>query len=130
METKLFDKKVLEKEAKIHRDFLNTVFGLACFTLSFTCANMSNPQKAAALCLFMIIPMWVKGYFYFPPTMRAVRELAKETKDSHTIELDKYLRTKYYGLISMLKKNIMYWSGLMFFILILAFPEVSAWVVQ
>lgn len=66
MKSELFDSKKIELEVE-KNEYLNSVFGLVCFTLALTCLGMGNPQKEALVCPLIIMPMLYDGYNHFPP---------------------------------------------------------------
>ncbi|CAM3627366.1 hypothetical protein [Parendozoicomonas haliclonae] len=123
MESKLFDEEDIKQEAKKHNDFLNTGVGLISFTLALTCLSFNDPQKAALLCFPIVLGILLQARNHFPPTLREIKILEKETKDEHVIEVRKYLDKKYLGVKSLLTKNLLYWYGCSFYLVVLVIHE-------
>lgn len=128
MKSGLFDEEVVKKEAKRHNEFLNSAIGLLTFTLGLTCLGFDHPQRAALVCLGVIIPVFIQAWGYFPETIKTLRELVKETNDPHAVRVLKYLEKKYIGIRSLVTKNILYWYGLGFYLVVLLEPEYLSWV--
>lgn len=128
MKSGLFDEEEVMQEAKKHNEFLNSAIGLLTFTLGLTCLGFDHPQRAALVCLGVIIPVYVQAWSHFPQTIKTLREIAKETNDAHAIKVVRYLEGKYLGIRSLVTRNITYWYGLGFYLAVLIDPEYLSWV--
>jgi hypothetical protein len=122
-QSELFDYDEVYEESVKHNDFWNSVFGFACFTISLTCIGMPNPGKAAIFSLGIIVPLLVMGGKNFPPTIQAMRDLYKETKDEHVRAALNYLEKEFVGLKTFFTKNMLFWYGFFMYLGVLFSPE-------
>ncbi|KGD64047.1 hypothetical protein Y5S_02587 [Alcanivorax nanhaiticus] len=126
MKSKLIKEDEIRLEADKHSEFLNTALGLLTFTLALTCLSFDHPQRAAIICLGVVIPVYIQAWKHFPKSITALRELVKDTDDEHAKQLLRYLEGKYLGFRSMLTKNVLLWYGLIFYFLVLLdFPPLE-----
>jgi hypothetical protein len=106
---------------------MNSVLGFIAFTLALSCLSFTHPQRPAFLCLGIILPIYWRAFKSFPPTLYALRKLAKEKKDAQTIEKVKYLESKYHGMKSLFTDSLVLISGLTLYFLVLTYPETLTW---
>jgi len=117
----------IQTEVEIHNELLNSVAGLITFTLALACLGFENPQKVAMMCSIVIIALLYQASRYFPPTLKVLRELEEDTKDTDVMKARKALEGKYYGWRSLLTKAVLFWYGLGFYLAVLLFPEFTTW---
>lgn len=128
MNSGLFDEEAYRDEAARHNEFLNSVLGLLAFTLALTCLGFEHPDRAALLCLGIIAPIYWQAFRRFPPTLYALRALAKEAPDEGEVkEAVKYLEKKYHGFSALFKNNLVLIIGLTFYGVVLLHPEALIW---
>lgn len=100
--------------------FLNSILGGFAFTISLSCLQMSNPNVAIYVCAPFIISLAIAGYQKFPRSIKGLREQAKS--DSKAKELNDYIHSTDYGVISLVKHFLPFIIGYGFFLFVLAFP--------
>lgn len=127
MESSLFNEEEVKAEVKQQSDYLNVGFGFVVFTLALACMGTPNPSKSAWFCALIVAALAFNAAQRIPVTIRTLRELEKETKDAHVIEVRKYLENKYLGAWPILRNNFLYWAGLGFYLAILLSPEFVSW---
>ena len=89
---------------------------------------MPNSGKAAVFSLGIIVPLIWLAFKYYPPEIKALRDLYKETKNKEVKEALDKLEKKYYGFKSMLTGNFIYLYGFVFYFLVLLVPEFSEYI--
>ncbi|SNY64821.1 hypothetical protein [Stenotrophomonas sp. CC120223-11] len=92
------------QEARRHADWLNWVFGITTFGLTLTALQFASPWKIALLCLPIVLSMYVYAWYSFPPTLRALRKLAKEhPKDPDVAKLTAEFEKSHNGLRAFMR---------------------------
>ncbi|WP_318473366.1 hypothetical protein [Photobacterium leiognathi] len=94
MTSELIDINKYKKELKKGKTYLNSIAGLAVFSLSLGCLSFDNPQKVAFLCLPIVI-----GLILAMPEFSSVYQgkqlmkFAKNKEDKELIEKELYKQT-------------------------------------
>ncbi|HIF5682077.1 TPA: hypothetical protein ACX3DT_003499 [Vibrio parahaemolyticus] len=127
MKTGLLDIDEVKQRVISQSEYLNSFLGILAFTLGLTCLNFPDPKLAAYTCLGVIVPLYVKAVSMTPSSILALRQLVKETKDPHAIEVLKYLERNYVGFRVILTRNIVFWYGFGFFVVVAIAPEWIYW---
>ncbi|MCU6433119.1 hypothetical protein LPB67_04935 [Undibacterium sp. Jales W-56] len=83
------------REANAQKEWLNWVFAVTTMGLALTCLQFKSPQRPALLCLFIIVPMYCHAFQNIPPSLRALKDLKRETNDPRVISELNYLQHKY-----------------------------------
>jgi hypothetical protein len=85
------------REATAQADWLNWIFAVTTFALTLACLQFKSPQRAALLCLVIFVPMYWHAFHNIPASLRALRDLERETKDPRVAAEIKYLMSKFHG---------------------------------
>ncbi len=127
METGLLDVNEVRQKVISQSEYLNSFLGILAFTLGLTCLSFTEPKLAAYTCLGIIVPLYIKAVNMTPSSILALRQLVKETKDPHAMEVLQYLENNYVGLRVILTRNIVFWYGIGFFTVVAIHPEWLFW---
>ncbi|MFC5491302.1 hypothetical protein [Dokdonella soli] len=104
-------------EARIHMDWLCWIFGLTTFLLSITALQFTTPWKIALLGLGAVIPMYVHAFRSFPPSLYALRQLAREgNAEAKNIAI--FIEKKYHGW-SAVRTSSIAWISLALYVSVL-----------
>ena len=116
------------REASAQIDWLNWVFAFATFGLAITCLQFKSPQRPALLCLLVVGPMYWHALKSIPPSLRALKDLQRESSDPRvSAEID-YLVRKYHGWKS-LPRHLAFLAAPVVYFLVLFFgnTEIFSW---
>lgn len=114
----LLTEKEYSAEAKVHRDWLNWVFGITTFLYAVTALQFPSPWKICLLGLLLWIPMYIYAFKSVPPSLRALRQLAKEG-DTECKALLKLIETKHMGLSATLESSLLWISWVLYIAVLL-----------
>lgn len=117
-------------EAKDYSDYLNWVFGASTFFLSISCLQFPVPWRAAVVCLGVVVPMYIYALISFPRSLRALRTLYKETKNSEVKSSIKHLEAKFHGWRFFVSNSIAFIAILLFLSVLASerWPFIVMWV--
>ena len=127
IETGLIDIDSVQANVIRQSEYLNSVIGILAFTLGLNCLAFTEPRLAAFTCLGIIIPVYVKAMNMTHPDILALRKLVKETQDPHAKEVLIYLEKNFIGFRVFFTRNIVFWYGVGFFLVVLNNPEWLFW---
>ncbi len=126
----MYNVETLRREIERYFNILNLQLGLFLFTVAMACITMSNPCKAAAVSLIMVLPLFgwaVKNHF--PPTIETLRVLCQEhPSDTELAELLALTERNHFGFMHVAFNTLVFWVGFIFYAVVLVFPEFSTWV--
>lgn len=123
MKTELLDLDEVQHKIISQSEYLNSFLGILAFTLGLTCLSFPEPKLAAYLCLGVIIPFYIKAIRMAPPSIYALRQLVKKTKDPHATDVLHFLERNYVGLRMVFTRNFVFWYGIGFFVVVIISPE-------
>jgi predicted cobalt transporter CbtA len=118
MHSKLLPEGEMAAEAKVHSDWLNWIFAVSTATMAITALQFQHPWRVALLGLVVVVPMYFFAFVSFPASLRALREICQDTKDSEATKLLKYYESKYFGW-SALYRNAGLWLALALYVTVL-----------
>ena len=118
MHSKLLSESELAAEAKAHSDWLNWIFAVSTATLAIGALQFQHPWRVALLGLVVVVPMYFFAFFSFPASLRALREICRDTRDEEARKLLKYYESKYFGF-SALYRNAALWLALSLYAIVL-----------
>jgi len=69
-------------EAAKHVDWINWVFSITVFLFVITALQFKSPWKICLVGLLIVIPMYIYAFRSIPPSLVALRRLAKECPEN------------------------------------------------
>lgn len=107
-------------EAAKHVDWINWIFSITVFLFAITALQFKSPWKICLIGLLIVIPMYIYAFRSFPPSLVALRQLAKESPNNEELSsLKIHLEQKYHGWRAALAVSPL-WISMAFYIFVMA----------
>lgn len=119
------DKEVIEECIK-YNNAMNQLVGIILFSLGVGCVGTPNPQRMALVGLMIVIPIIIYAYKRFPPTIKTLRQLKKETNDDEVSHLLCQIEKNHLNIKIVISDYLVYLAGILFYTLVL-FSEDFVW---
>jgi hypothetical protein len=107
-------------ESKVHRDWLNWVFGITTFLYAVAALQFPSPWKMCLLGLALWIPMYIHAFTSIPSSLGALRQLASEGS-GEAKDILRVIESRHMGLRAVLKAFVLWASWILYISVLLSF---------
>lgn len=128
IDSELINEKEIIEECLIYQSTMNNVVGIILFTIGVGCIGTPNPQRMALVGLGLVFSILFYASQQFPPTIKALRQLKKETNSAEISDLLCRVENKHLNYKVLLSKYLIYLIGVLFYALVLFCEGFTCWI--